>query len=81
MAPRSWATDEQQKFLIDHMDDFFGAQKDGKLLLFWPKIQNLWYKKWPEPGMDGGPPVESNDNLTTRIQAQNKVKITRQDVP
>lgn len=77
MAPPSWADEEQQNFLKSHMDDFYEAQQAGKLPLFWPKVQNMWYKKWPEPGMDGGPPADSSKDLTACIQDRNKVRMTK----
>lgn len=74
MAPHSWATEDQQKFLRSQLDDFFAAQKTGKLIAFWPKVQYQWYQAWPEPGMEG--PNENIGNLMARIQARNKVRIT-----
>ncbi|KIL58239.1 hypothetical protein M378DRAFT_15676 [Amanita muscaria Koide BX008] len=72
MAPHSWATDDQQKFLRSQLDDFFVAQKAGKLSKFWPKIQKQWYEQWPEPGMEGYPSDEPVGNLSASIQVQNK---------
>ncbi|KIL60545.1 hypothetical protein M378DRAFT_14099 [Amanita muscaria Koide BX008] len=70
MAPRSWATEDQLKFLRGQLDDFFAAQKAGKLVAFWPKVQKIWYQEWPEPGMEEGQPARSD--LVASIQVRNK---------
>lgn len=72
MAPRSWATNEQQTFLISHLDEFFDMQSSGKLASFWAQIQNSWFQWWPEAGMEGAPSTEPV-NLTLKIQERNKV--------
>ncbi|KAM6497557.1 hypothetical protein JOM56_008030 [Amanita muscaria] len=72
MAPRSWATEDQQKFLQNQLDDFFAAQKAGKLMTFWAKVQKQWYHQWPEPGMEGNPSDEPAGELTASIQVRNK---------
>lgn len=48
MAPPTWATPVQTKFLQGWMADFLSRQAEGKLHLFWPPVQEAWFKKWPE---------------------------------
>lgn len=68
MAPSPWAKlPEQQEFLRSYLDDFFDAQKTHKLLLFWPKVQNAWFQKWKEPGMELNPiPSDVKKKIETR---------------
>lgn len=63
MAPLSWATPEQQKFLLNNLEEFLESQNTGRLSVFWPKIQKTWYQKWPEAGMDGGPPADISKSV------------------
>ncbi|KAM6491180.1 hypothetical protein JOM56_013419 [Amanita muscaria] len=72
MAPRSWATEEQRAFLTSHLDEFFNMQNAGKLSSFWPKIQNLWFQQWHEPGMEEGTPDESTAGLREDVQERKK---------
>ncbi|KAF8162254.1 hypothetical protein K438DRAFT_1775960 [Mycena galopus ATCC 62051] len=48
MAPKPWATAEQELWLLNWMPDFIKRQAEGKLHLFWPPMQEGWFQRYPE---------------------------------
>ncbi|KAJ7815103.1 hypothetical protein B0H14DRAFT_2603720 [Mycena olivaceomarginata] len=44
MAPKTWETTEQQKWLQGRLAEFLKRQAEGKLHLFWPPMQEAWFK-------------------------------------
>ncbi|KAJ7899112.1 hypothetical protein B0H14DRAFT_3124168 [Mycena olivaceomarginata] len=48
MAPRAWATAEQQTWLRGRLAEFIKRQAEGKLHLFWAPMNEAWFKVFPE---------------------------------
>ena len=48
MAPPSWATPDQQAFLITRVSDYLTAQKEKSLTSFWARLYEGWFQKFPE---------------------------------
>ncbi|KAJ6453902.1 hypothetical protein C8R45DRAFT_1112167 [Mycena sanguinolenta] len=55
MAPKSWATDEQQAFLHPWVSDFVRKQAEKKLPAFFGTLYPLWFPKFPEHVLLGLP--------------------------
>ncbi|KAF7347983.1 hypothetical protein MSAN_01750400 [Mycena sanguinolenta] len=55
MAPKSWATDEQQAWLQPWVPDFLRKQAEKKLHVFWNTLYPQWFLKFPEHGVLGLP--------------------------
>jgi hypothetical protein len=48
MAPSSWATAEQDAFLRSQLPEFLAARKNKTFHRYWPKLDQLWFERWPE---------------------------------
>ncbi|KAF7346299.1 hypothetical protein MSAN_01857300 [Mycena sanguinolenta] len=55
MAPRPWATDEQQEWLQCYLAEFVRRQAEKKLALFWPILYAAWFRRFPEHTVLGLP--------------------------
>lgn len=72
---RRWATKMQIQWLLTWLVEYFQAQRDNKLHIFWPKLFAAWFKEFPcreptdsdasaseaEPDSDSDVPPESAD--------------------
>ena len=43
----AWKTGEQLEYLLDQWPGFITHQTSGTLDRFWPRVYDMWYKKWP----------------------------------
>jgi hypothetical protein len=48
MAPPSWATTEQLKFLRGYMPIFADYTANETQSKFWPRLNEEWFRRWPE---------------------------------
>jgi hypothetical protein len=48
MAPRTWASAQQQTWLLARLAEFIKRQAEGKLHLFWAPMHEAWFKVFPE---------------------------------
>ncbi|KAJ7139955.1 hypothetical protein C8R43DRAFT_955042 [Mycena crocata] len=48
MPPNYWATVEQRAWLQSKIPEFIQRQAENKLGLFWPTMQEEWFRRWPE---------------------------------
>ncbi|KAG2051238.1 hypothetical protein BDR06DRAFT_1010588 [Suillus hirtellus] len=47
MAPPTWATQEQQDFILTFKDEFLKCKKKGNFAMFWAPFFEKWEKQWP----------------------------------
>ncbi|KAJ7145478.1 hypothetical protein C8R46DRAFT_1232033 [Mycena filopes] len=48
MAPKTWTTPEQHAWLTARMNQFISRQAEHKLHLFWPAMNEGYFRVWPE---------------------------------
>ena len=48
MAPSSWATSEQLKFLHSYIPIFVDHTAKETQSKFWPRLSEDWFGRWPE---------------------------------
>jgi len=48
MAPSSWATSEQLKFLHSYIPIFVDYTAKETQSKFWPRLSEDWFSRWPE---------------------------------
>ncbi|KAJ7280887.1 hypothetical protein C8J57DRAFT_1711843 [Mycena rebaudengoi] len=63
MAPKPWASDEQLAFLQSKLPRFIEMQAEQKLHLFWPGVQEAWFRQFPEEPMLGLPTPGTEDTV------------------
>ncbi|KAJ6464565.1 hypothetical protein C8R45DRAFT_940051 [Mycena sanguinolenta] len=71
MAPKSWATEEQQTFLHKWIPDFVRRQAEKKLHLFWPLVFAAWRQEFPEETALGLP-LPSDQNARELTEDESK---------
>ncbi|KAG2739933.1 hypothetical protein P692DRAFT_20754799 [Suillus brevipes Sb2] len=47
MAPPTWATQEQQDFILTFQDEFLECKKKGNFATFWAPFFEKWEERWP----------------------------------
>jgi hypothetical protein len=49
----SWATAEQEQFLLQKLQVYVSIQREGAkgLAEFWPPLWEDWFERWPEPNL------------------------------
>ncbi|KAJ7114637.1 hypothetical protein C8R43DRAFT_1138296 [Mycena crocata] len=69
MAPKHWATEEQRQWIDEKMPEFIRRQAEGKLYLFWPPMQEEFFRRWsqyrelrlPKPNGPGARPLTAGE--------------------
>lgn len=70
MAPKRWASDEQNAFLTSKKDAFFAAQRAASVTQFWPILFHDWFLKYPERLAVFGPEHNQTRMLTAEEEGQ-----------
>jgi hypothetical protein len=48
MAPKKWASEEQEAYLLSYAERYLAAQEAGTYHSFWPQLLEGWFKEYPE---------------------------------
>lgn len=86
MAPKKWASEEQEAYLLSYAERYLAAQETGSYHTFWPQLLEGWFKEYPEleakfPSKTIGDLTEEETAvLATALEDRRKVDYTKTHV-
>ena len=86
MAPKKWATAEQEQLLYDFLPEYRTHAEVRNYSQFWPKVNQAFFEKWPtrdalfpDKPKDGDLNEQEKQNLSEQLGKRKKVSTQMRD--